>query len=73
MKREGQLLRNDCQRFEVGDYELTSGSLIEIQINRTWLLGVIEHWRDGYYWFSKFEGIAVILRNGIQARLPERF
>lgn len=73
MKREGRLLRNDCQRFEVGDYELTSGSLVEIQINKTWLLGVIEHWQDGYYWFSKIEGIAVILRNGMQARLSESF
>ena len=72
MRSEGPLTRNECQRFEVGDYELTSGSLVEIEINKTWLLGVIEHWRDGYYWFSKIDSIAVILRNGINARLPER-
>ncbi len=72
MKTEGKLLRNDCERFEVGDFELTSGSVVEIQINRTWLLGVIEYWKDAYYWFSKVEGIAVILRNGMSARLPGR-
>ena len=70
MKIEGKLLRNSCERFEVADLELTSGTLVEIEINKTWLLGVIEYWKDAYYWFSKVEGIAVILRNGINARLP---
>ena len=70
MKLEGKLLRNSCERFEVADFELTSGTFVEIEINKTWLLGVIEYWKDAYYWFSKVEGIAVILRNGINARLP---
>lgn len=72
MNHAGKLSRNDCERFEVGDFELTSGALIEIEINKTWLLGVIEYWKGGYYWFSKVEGIAVILRNGINARVPKR-
>ncbi len=71
MNLEGKLLRNSCERFEVADFELTSGTLVEIEINKTWLLGVVEYWKDAYYWFSKVEGIAVILRNGINARLPE--
>lgn len=70
MKVEGPLFRNDCERFEVRDVELTSGSVVEIQINKTWLIGVVEHWRDGYYWFSQHESVAVILRNGILARIP---
>jgi hypothetical protein len=34
--------------------------------------GAIEHWRDGYYWFSPPESIPVILRNGIKARIEIR-
>ncbi len=72
MKLTGKLLRNTSQRFEVGEFEITSGCLLEIQINKIWLLGVTEYWNDGYYWFSKVDGIAVILREGIHARLPGR-
>ncbi len=72
MSVSGKLIRNDCERFEIDDCQLTSGSLVEIKINNNWLLGIIEHWRDAYYWFSKDEGIAVILRNGISARIPKR-
>ncbi len=69
MKQEGLLKRNCFQRFEVGDVEIKSGAIVEIEINKTWLLGVIEHWHESFFWFSKFEGIAVILRNGINARV----
>lgn len=72
MSASGKLIRNECERFEIDDYQLTSGSIVEIKINNNWLLGIVEHWRDGYYWFSKDEGIAVILRNGISARIPKR-
>lgn len=67
----GELIRNNKEKFEVGKVELKTGSLVEIQINNLWLLGTIEYWREAYYWISKIDGIAVILKNGIKARLSE--
>ena len=69
MTSEGPLKRNCFQRFEVGDVEIKSGAIVEIEINKVWLLGIIEHWHESVFWFSKLEGIAVILRNGINARI----
>ena len=70
--RSGKLYRNECERWEFDGYELTSGSLVEIEIDGHWLLGVIEHWSDGYYWFSKRDSIPVILHSGVSARVPQR-
>jgi hypothetical protein len=64
------LRRNEFNRWEFAEVELTSGSLIEICMDGTWILGVIEYWHDGYYWFSRHDGIPVILHSGIKARLP---
>ncbi|NJL24736.1 MAG: DUF5348 domain-containing protein [Calothrix sp. SM1_5_4] len=64
------LQKNDCGRWEVGIHELTSGSLVEIRIDGQWICGVIEYWQDAYYWFSRYDGIPVILHSGIYARLP---
>ncbi|MBX3033554.1 MAG: DUF5348 domain-containing protein [Bdellovibrionaceae bacterium] len=67
---EGKLRRNDIGRWEFLDIELTSGSLVEICIEGHWICGAIEHWQDGYYWFSRRDGVTVILHSGIKARLP---
>lgn len=64
------LQKNDCGRWEVGTHELTSGSIVEIQIDGHWICGVIEHCHDSYYWFSHRDGIPVVLHSGIYARLP---
>lgn len=64
------LQKNDCGRWDVGTHELTSGSLVEIRIDGQWICGVIEYWQDAYYWFSRYDGIPVILHSGIYARLP---
>jgi hypothetical protein len=69
---EGTLRRNECDRWEFADIELTSGSLVEINIDGSWIVGVIEYWTDSYYWFSRQDGIPVILQTGINARIPER-
>lgn len=66
------LFMNNCGRWEFGDVELTSGSRVEICIDGIWLLGVIESSDGKYYWFSRRESHPVILRTGIQARLPAR-
>lgn len=69
MYREGKLFLNSCGRWEFDDFELTSGNLVEICIDGKWLLGVIESCDRKYYWYSHRDGIPVILRNGIPARL----
>lgn len=69
---EGTLRKNELDRWEYADVELTSGSFVEICLDGTWILGVIEYWHDGYYWFSRRDGIPVILHAGIKARTPTR-
>ncbi len=69
-ERSGKLFRNECGRWEFADVELTSGSIVEIEIDGHWLRGVIEHWTDDYYWFSQRDGTPVILHSGIHARIP---
>jgi hypothetical protein len=66
---ETTLRKNDCGRWEVGIHELTSGSVVEIQIDGHWICGVIEYWSDNYYWFSRRDGVPVVLHSGIYARL----
>lgn len=67
------LRRNDCGRWEVGHVELTSGCLVEIEIDDFWICGVIEYWHDNYYWFSRRNGVPVVLHSGIPARLPDSY
>jgi hypothetical protein len=72
MSREGELVMNDCGRWEFDEIELTSGSLVEICIDRIWLLGAIESTNGNYFWFSRMDSIPVILRAGIKARIQTR-
>lgn len=67
------LRKNDRERWEVGSVELTSGSVVEIQIDGHWICGVIEYWHDNYYWFSRQDGVPVVLHFGIRARLPNSY
>lgn len=68
---EGSLYKNECERWEFSGIELTSGNFVEICIDGNWILGVIEYWHDGYYWFSRRDGISAILHSGIKARTPK--
>lgn len=70
--RGGRLFRNVNDRWEFDGLELTSGSLVEIEIDGNWILGVIEYWMDAYYWFSKRDGIPVILSSNVNARIPPK-
>lgn len=67
------LQKNDCGRWEFGSVELTSGSVVEIRIDGQWLCGVIEYWQDNYYWFSRQDGVTIILHSGIHARLHNSY
>ncbi len=69
IEKENTLQRNDCARWAFGEIELKSGRTVEIQIDGQWLCGVIEYWHDNYYWFSRKDGVPVILHSGIKARL----
>lgn len=70
LTNEGYLKKNSSARWEFNDIELTSGCTVEIQIDDDWICGVIEHWHDSYYWFSRRNGVPVVLHSGIRARLP---
>lgn len=70
MTENGLLKRKQNGRWEINGTELQSGHAVEIQIDDHWICGVIEHWQDGYYWFSRQNGTPVILHSGIKARLP---
>lgn len=72
MNHQGKLTKNDCDRYEFDEIVLTSGCIVELRIGGHWILGSVEHWQDAYHWFSKPEGVAIKLRNGIEARLPGR-
>lgn len=65
----GKLQRNEIGRLEFSGIELTSGNVVEICIDGNWICGVIEYWHDNYYWFSRKDGVPVVLRSGIHARL----
>ena len=69
---EEKLSRNDMGRWQIGNIQLTSGSSVELLIEGHWICGVVEFWRDDYYWFSQTNGIPVILGAGISAREPRR-
>lgn len=70
---EGNLQRNEIGRWEFAGIELTSGNIVEICIEGHWICGVIECWSNNYYWFSRREGIPVVLHSGIRARLPDPY
>lgn len=71
-KYEGSLKRNERGRWEFDGIELTSGNRVEISIDENWINGLIEHWQGDYYWFSQIDGIHVILREGIRARIQHQ-
>ncbi len=65
---EGNMKRNSLDRWEIGDLELTSGAAVDLQIEGHWISGIIEYWTDDYYWFSRKDGVPVVLHSGIRAR-----
>lgn len=68
----GKLKKNSNERFELVDREFTSGSPMELLIGGHWIKGDVEFWNDSYHWFSRAEGVAVLLRNGLTVRIPEK-
>ncbi len=77
MHVEGELKKNDCDRYEFRDIVLTSGSVVEIRVGGHWILGRVEcvHQSEPpffgtYFWFSSKDKVPVQLRVGLKARLP---
>jgi hypothetical protein len=68
----GKLKKNSNGRYELVDFEFTSGSRMELLIGGNWIKGYIEVWNDSYHWFSKPEGVPVLLQNGLTVRIPEK-
>ncbi len=65
---EENLKRNAIGRWTLGERELTSGAAVDILIEGHWVSGSIEFWNDDYYWFSRTDGVPVVLHSGIKAR-----
>jgi hypothetical protein len=53
--REGQLEMNSSGRFELEDHEFTCGDPIEIQFDRQWVRGRIEHVQGHGYMFCLWD------------------
>jgi hypothetical protein len=71
---EGTLKRNLGGRWEVKELELAAGAVIELFIGEHWIAGTIECWNGDYYWFSRGDGVAVVLDASIKARIaPGRY
>ena len=68
---EGNLQMNSIGRWEVEHLELTSGDPVELLIEGHWIKGNIEFWNGGYYWFSRREGVPVILHLGLRVRASQ--
>jgi len=72
MMSQGVLQRSVSGIFHLNNKILQSGTTIEIRIDGTWLLGVVEIYSEYCCWFSSQDAIPVILRNGIVARFPDK-
>ena len=66
--KEGNLRKNSIGRWEVERQELTSGDPVELLIEGHWISGNIEFWNDSYYWFSRREGVPVVLNESLRVR-----
>lgn len=65
---EGKLKRNDMNRWEIEEFELTSGAALDLFIEGHWIEGNIEFWNGSYHWFSRMDGVPVILHSGLHGR-----
>lgn len=68
IKREGVLCKNGNGRYEIGDYELTSGSPVEVLIyddRWEWVSSRIEHDGRDYY----LVGARDVDLNGLRGRI----
>jgi hypothetical protein len=71
---EGFLKKNSIGRWAIEDLELTSGASVDLRIAGNWISGSIECWSGDYYWFSRGDGVPVVLNSSIMARaLPGRY
>jgi hypothetical protein len=68
----GKLKRNSYDRWDLLDAELTSGDPVDLLIEGHWISGQIEFWNSTYYWFSRRDGVPVVLNVSLTARLGER-
>ena len=66
-----ELHKNDCQRWQFGETELSSGSVVEVYAFSHWLCGRIEHTpRRGYFLLDPGTNAALELLDGMSARRP---
>lgn len=66
---DGELRRNSRRRWVLNEFELTSGSHLQVKIQNHWIDVVIEHDHSGYYAIP----YAVRLHQGLHARFPNQW
>jgi hypothetical protein len=69
---QGVLRKNENDRWEFADYELTSGDVVEILIGPHWIKGRMEHSGREYVFLVAEDAATLRLSVGMKARLPER-
>ncbi|PIP96842.1 MAG: hypothetical protein COW78_00025 [Bdellovibrio sp. CG22_combo_CG10-13_8_21_14_all_39_27] len=65
----GNLVKNEIGRWEIEGHEFSSGSCLEIQLDKKWIKGCIEHAQGDYYFYTSSEGIQLSLTTGMKARV----
>lgn len=71
MKELTRIVRGDNGRLEISGVEIAPGIALGLLIDGHWIMGVIENWSDEVFWFSRYDGVPVVLHSGLVARLPE--
>ena len=67
------LKQNSLKRWELDDHELTSGSVLEIQLDGHWITGRVEysHERQMYVLLIPNGKATILLSSFLTVRLPE--
>lgn len=68
---QAHLRKNEIGRFEVEDFELTSGSAVELKLGGQWIAGRMEFFHDlnEYVFITRNEGSRLQLNSSILARI----
>ena len=67
------LKQNSFKRWELGEHELTSGSVLEIQLGDHWITGRMEYSHEWqmYVLLVPNGKATILLTSSLTARLPE--
>jgi Domain of unknown function (DUF5348) len=64
----GGIQKTVAGRYRLNDLNLSSGDCVELLVGGHWAKGTVEFWNGEYHWFSRSEGIPVVLQEGMVMR-----